>query len=321
MEFLIKLIHPLQSVQELMGFIYLYFESHGEFDFNFLNEIFQRHFTTVLSFDTIRAIVSKFNYFSNNAFSNFVQTFKKIKLEIENREMIIYPPLDNCSKCLSKLQYLSDKTILVYYYDGPKMVKCVQTECNQCQIKFNVNNFEKSITKEYFLYDNNIKVNFIKISNKTIFETKLLIYLDEHICRNGMKFDGFSDSYNCVNESSFKKNIRKLDRRRLSEAWFTFKIKQFLLEINDTSDILDFESKHTEEFLKLNFDKLKQFFIEKWSKIHKTECDSKNCHQTSKNDLCIKFSPIFFYLILFLLEKIKLISQEMSKNILKYDEC
>jgi hypothetical protein len=243
--------------------------------------------------------VSKFNYLSNNAFSSFVQTYKKIKLEIENRDIIIYPPLENCSKCLSKLQYLSDKTILVYYYDGPKMVKCVQTECNQCQIKYNVNNFEKSIAKESFLYGDNIKVDFIKTSNKTIFEAKLLIYLDEHICRNGMKFDGFSDSYNIVNEERFNKNIRKLDRRRLSEAWFTFKIKQFLLEINSKNDIQDFESKHTEEFLKLNFEKLKNFFIEKWSKIHQKACDSKNCHQTSKIDFNLKFPKFLSFNLIF----------------------
>jgi hypothetical protein len=262
-------------------------EGFGEFDYNYIKDSIQRHFGTSLTLDNIRAIVSKFNFFSKYAFSNFVTTFKKLKNEIKTREMIVFPPVLQCSKCSSTLVYLSDKTILVYYYDGPKMVKCVQTECNLCQIKYNVNNYENSITKELFLYEKNITVNFIKISNKTIFEVKLLKYLDEHIIRNGMKFDGFSDSYNCINEHCYSVDIRKLDRRRLSEAWFTFKIKQILLELENKSNILDFKSKQTEQFLKANFERFKNHFIEKWSKRHKQDCSGKNCNDTGNKNVTI----------------------------------
>ena len=93
-----------------------------------------------------------------------------------------------------------------------------------------------------------------------------------------MKFDGFCDLYNRCNN-----NTRKLCRKRLSEAYFYFKTKQFLFEINySCSDIHYFNPKKTEQFLETNLETFQNFFVQKWTKIHKMECGSLNCHDTGK---------------------------------------
>ena len=66
MEFKKKLIHPLASLGEALAFIYLYMEVRGEIEYNDLQEIFNRHFQTNLTFEIIRNIVTKFDHFSKN---------------------------------------------------------------------------------------------------------------------------------------------------------------------------------------------------------------------------------------------------------------
>ena len=286
MEFLRKLIQPLKSLRELMGFIYLYMETRGEFDYHNLIDIFSKHFETNLRIESIRSIVAKFDYLSNNSFSNFVIIYRELKSEI-SRKITILPPCDTCLKCSSKLVYVSNKTILTYYRDGSKLANYVSLECNPCQIIYNAYNFEKKTLSTSFKYKANIKTNIIKISNQTCFDTSLLNYLDESICRNGMKFDGFCDVYNRCNNQIANKNVRLLCRKRLSEAYFSYKITQFILEIDSLKDIPDFNSKQTEQYLGENFDIFEDHFIRKWSKIHEKECFSLNCHQTS----------IIFYII------------------------
>lgn len=289
MEFLKKLIQPFTSLREIMGFIYLYMETRGEFDYNNLIEIYSRHFATNLRIELIRSVVAKFDYLSNNSFSNFVITYRELKSEI-SRIKIIIPPCDQCLKCSSKLVNVGNKTILTFYCDGSKFANYISLECKQCQIIYNAYNFEKKTSNTAFKYKSNITTNIIKISSQTCFDTKLLNYLDESICRNGMKFDGFCEVYNrCFNQQSNSSN-RILYRKRLSEAYFSFKITQFLIDINAPNDIPDFKSKQTETFLETKFDIIENHFINKWTTIHRIECKSLNCHETGKNSICVNLN-------------------------------
>ena len=115
-----------------------------------------------------------------------------------------------------------------------------------------------------------------------------------------MKFDGFADSYNACNLKN--NSLRPLNRIRLAEGWYTYKIKQFIAKRKSSSEILDFNPKMTEKYLEENFHQFQNDFVVDWSKKHALNCSSLNCHKTSK---------AFFYLIRI----------HRKKNTLRYYFC
>lgn len=57
----------------------------------------------------------------------------------------------------------------------------------------------------------------------TMFENHLIFAVDRDMYRNGSSFEGKSNAYNDVHfgqDWSLQSDVRVLDRRRLSEAWF-----------------------------------------------------------------------------------------------------
>ena len=105
--------------------------------------------------------------------------------------------------------------------------------------------------------------------------------MDEQIIRNGVTFEGFSDSYNLLYAEELK-DIRCLNRLRLAEAWYSFKIKQFLYSNDYHLPIRDFktDSKSTESYLRSRLSTWFQNFTLKWSQIHKKNCFVSNCDYT-----------------------------------------
>ena len=73
-----------------------------------------------------------------------------------------------------------------------------------------------------------------------------------------------------------------MDRRRLSEAWFSWKIRLFLITPTSTiNDLMYFNSKNTEDVIRIHFEKLKNQFKNYWSNFHKLNCKLKYCDSIS----------------------------------------
>ena len=156
-----------------------------------------------------------------------------------------------------------------------------EKRCDLCDINYSFRNYTKCKSGESFLYPPNIKLSFLATSNETCFELKLLRYFDEQIIRNGVSFEGFCDSYNLLYADQLNV-MRPLNRIRLSEAWYSFKIKQLIFSNEHLLPILDFKSdgKSTEKYLESRLPIWIDNFTLKWSKIHNSNCCVLNCDET-----------------------------------------
>lgn len=76
-----------------------------------------------------------------------------------------------------------------------------------------------------------------------------------------------------------------MDRRRVSDAWFYYKILNFLISIDEHKAINDLSTKSTEELIENYINKFTEFFIKKWAINHKKFCRSESCDETSKLSL------------------------------------
>lgn len=153
-------------------------------------------------------------------------------------------------------------------------------KCVQCNIDYSFRNYTRCSTSQSFLYPASIKLTFLATSLETCFEIKLLKYFNEQIIRNGVTFDGFSDSYNNLYRE--EGNFRPLDRRRLSEAWYSYNIKRYLYQFSSSFEIIDFkcDGKSTELLIGNNFSSWKDAQTIKWFRLHNLHCKCLNCDST-----------------------------------------
>ncbi len=81
--------------------------------------------------------------------------------------------------------------------------------------------------------------------------------------------------------------LRGLDRRRLSEVWFTWKLRMSLIKMNNKlimeKYVLHFNAKATESILRQEFDRLRNFLTDTWLIEHENceNCES-NCSSISE---------------------------------------
>jgi hypothetical protein len=69
-----------------------------------------------------------------------------------------------------------------------------------------------------------------------------------------------------------------LDRRRLSEAWFSWKIRNFFIApLSTMNDLNYFSSKNSEEKIKTHYSEIKNYFKNYWKQFHEKNCHIDNC--------------------------------------------
>jgi hypothetical protein len=127
------------------------------------------------------------------------------------------------------------KTVTFYSFDGPENRDYSSKKCKYCPNIYFFSNYTQN--NDYFLYDPSVDNNFIRTSIRTCFDLKLVKYFDEQIVRSGVTFEGFADTFNSLFKDHLKEteNTRCLDRRRVGEAWYfykVFKILHFLSILN-----------------------------------------------------------------------------------------
>ncbi len=70
---------------------------------------------------------------------------------------------------------------------------------------------------------------------------------------------------------------------RLSEAWFTWKLrKSLIINTSTINNINNFSSKNTENIIKTNYVKFKTHFKNYWKKYQDENCSKLNCKSISK---------------------------------------
>ena len=236
---LINNIYPFENLQQFYGMFYLIQQAEGDYDFvcDSFDEIFGIKYDVI----SIKNIVSKFLRLFHVDHNGLFELFKKLKKKSFSRKQYILPPVNQCIHCNFLLEtFSSSQKIMAYCLDEPKLMYYKTRYCSRCKIEYTFRNYKRS-NDEYFIYPRSISLKFLATSLETCFEIKLLKYLDEQIVRNGMTFDGFSDSYNQLYSNIV--NERPLYRKRLAEAWYSYKIKFFLYnEFNHPVEMLDFKS-------------------------------------------------------------------------------
>ncbi len=75
-------------------------------------------------------------------------------------------------------------------------------------------------------------------------------------------------------------NVKPLQRKRLSEAWFSFRIKLFKFNMSPEENFEEIDSKDTESYLEKNLIQWCEYFSQKWIVIHDKTCKIENCLQT-----------------------------------------
>jgi hypothetical protein len=271
-------LYPLQNLHQFYSFIFLI--QNSDEDLNYVSESFNSIYGTQYNVDSISILKSKFLHLFSFDHSDLNALFSNLSLKALNKKQYLLPPISQCISCKFFLEFSSTHKIIAYCFDSPKIMYFQVKRCARCNIDFSFRNYTYCSSSQSYLYPSSIKISHIATSKETCFEIKLLKYFNEQIIRNGVTFEGFTDSYNRLYPEAV--NGRPLDRRRLAEAWYSYNIKQLLFKENISTPILDFksDSKSTEVFLSNNIISWKISHAIKWSELHKRNCTCLNCENT-----------------------------------------
>jgi hypothetical protein len=272
-------IYPLKNINQTFAFMQLYLESLEDNDQDFMCMTFNEIFKTSFTIKTIALIIDKFSNMLKNELCDLKSVYDKINGKLVYKPKLIKPPTNKCFYCSSILLQSHVKNGFAYYFDKPKKIRFQILKCYDCKIEYHQDTYIKVINQEKYLYSSNYNVEYVTTSSQTCFHIPLLKYLDECIIRSGMKFDGFTDIYNAITLGELEG--RKLDRRRLSEGYFTYKIREYIKKQNQTNEIKSFDSKLSENYLEENIANFQKNFVLRWSKLHALNCKSLNCDNTS----------------------------------------
>ena len=95
---------------------------------------------------------------------------------------------------------------------------------DKCLIVYSADYYVSNEKK--YIYPSKLQPKILQTSSRTAFEIFLLQTFDLLLFRNGISFEGFGDFYNTLYPND--KIERNFDRRRLSESYFSFKIRNFI---------------------------------------------------------------------------------------------
>jgi transcription elongation factor Elf1 len=261
-----KILFPLVNASEALSLILLYASSHGEVELDFVRHSFKKLYGKAIDNDVIRVTIDKFLCLLNLDVKEMVNAYEKVECLIKHKKQV--NRIKNCVNCGQQTTQKKSKDIVTYTFDGPKLLTYYNAQCKICDINYD---FEKYSCKNSvnFYHDD----NYLMCSSQTCFEKRLLDLADEQIARNAITFEGFCDTYNNFFPCA---QIRPLNRKRFSQAWFTYKIKQAL------PDCEYFKYDENESILEKYIDNLIDEFPFDWYKKHKSACSIENCQSISR---------------------------------------
>ena len=211
-------LHPFENLKQFYSFYYLVQESDGDNAFvsDGFNEIFKTNFTSL----SIGVILAKFSQFFEMETDCLPSLFRSLNQLAHSKKKYIMPPVSCCIFCSFILVPTnSPHKITSYCFDSLKLMWYQETWCKHCNINFSFRNYTYLKTNDSFLYPPGVKMSYLATSSETCFELKLLRYFDAQIIRNGVTFEGFSESYNLLYIDRLKE-IRPLLYRKAICSYF-----------------------------------------------------------------------------------------------------
>lgn len=283
------ILYPLVNLKQFYGLFFLVHQ--------FVSESFNEIFNTNFSSDSIVVLLAKFSQLFDMDARSLKDLFFTLKLKAKRKTRNLLPPVNRCIKCNFILQNPSQsRRIIAYNFNSPSEMMSQLMLCANCDITYSFSNYTLNKSHESFIYPHYINLTHLAISCDTCFELKLLHYFHEQIIRNGVSFEGFCDSYNQL--YPVYANKRPMNRIRLSEAWYSFRIKHYLNLNNKTPliPIREFKPADTETFLEPLISDWHDNFTIRWAAEHTLHCKVLNCDSTSRCFIIkIVFSSIFIF--------------------------
>ena len=274
-------LYPLVSLKQLYCLMFLVQESDG--DHRFVSSNFNDLFGTNYDVDSIKVLLAKFTTLFGTDDAGLSDLFSTLKLKAKLKRQFIVAPVSRCLKCNFILETSRHShKLIAYNFDSPKEMWYQVKQCMHCEISYSFRNYTHNKSDQSFLYPLNLALTHLATSSETCFEIKLLRYFHEQIVRNGVTFEGFCDSYNQLYPEFVGE--RPMNRIRLSEAWYSFRIKHYLNLNNRTPDnpFPDFKSDATETFLESVISDWQDNFTVRTAAVHTTHCKVLNCDLTGK---------------------------------------
>ncbi|CAF0952518.1 unnamed protein product, partial [Brachionus calyciflorus] len=271
-----EVFYPLKSIGEVFSFIFGCVKVDIEHEKETLVDNFNEIFNSNINFHEIEPLLSKFCYFFGFNYKELSEKFKLLDDKLNARKNFVYPPVKNCLFCNDSLIFYEAKEILTYTKNGSQIMTFSKFKCSFCHIIYEIDRY--LIRGEWFYYSECLS-NYIYLSSYIVFERSLLENLNVHIIKNNVSFKGFTDAYN---EGHKNVSIKPLCRKRLSEIWFTYKIRKFNVKFGLENSY--FDPKFTEQYLQNNISEFIAIYSNYWTEKHLSECSSKFllCKNSSK---------------------------------------
>ena len=276
-----KYIFPLKSLKELFVLFFLYFLPDTRLSDIEIIDIMNAYLGTKYSNNTLRIIFSSLSQFFGVNTEELYVFATDLKNLLKNKSEIVNPPVNNCFECMGQLTPIkASKTTLAFCISGIKEIICNSASCKKCNMFYFIDYFTKN--SEKLLYEKNIFYKYLKTSEQTVFEISLLEFYNHNLIRSAVGFEAFSDIYNNYHKlfnKYFRIKGRQLYRMRLSEGWFTYTLRNTLLNFGCNKY---FDSKYTEDIIGKFLAQIKFMTIKKWSSNHDSKCQKENCKYTGK---------------------------------------
>jgi hypothetical protein len=278
--------YPFKSFKEVFTLLYLTANGKMNNDLDFItttiNKIFKSQYDTGL----VSVAISKFQHLMGFDFITFGDHVQLLEKEISLKDVILEPPYKNCRICCSYLINNSSSNVTLFSQNNIRNAISVSKYCKFCKILYNVDTYEEN--KVIKVYDFNAAVKFVQTSQETTFEIKILEDYDKTLARNAVTFTGFVDVFNMDRVAV---NGRKLNYKRFEEAWFTWKLRKWILKYSNVTDKLEkaaFNSKNVDNIMETFLPQISVHFVEFWGNVHSLFCRG--------HELCKSFRKFLNYL-------------------------
>lgn len=273
------LFYPMSDLGQVFSLIYLSLHSNQE-DFVEVASAFNQVFKTSYSSLDIKNCFYKFKHLCNFDLALFKNTYSQLKTIKKDFCKSLVPPISYCLNCNSYLEKSFKVKSTTFYIRKASLNLIESLICKKCFYTYSADTYTDN-TGNTYLYPQSTEISILITSSKTSFQKDLLVAYDGNLIRNGVSLEGFCDTYNTLYSSN--KMNRDLDRRRLSEAWLTFKLRDYVyIDEVFSKKGQYFNPKLIESFLSESFHLIKKYVVLNCFKQHQSYCKSSNCCKIGK---------------------------------------
>ncbi|CAF1102745.1 unnamed protein product [Brachionus calyciflorus] len=251
--------------------MYFALEFEIQYDSGIIKDYFSEKYQKNIDPNSLECLMSKFCFLMGTNIVAFKNLKNDLKIILRKKTESVYPDILVCKFCESKLISYDSSILYTYSLNKSGNVRFIRKSCTKCQAFYEIDRYGIG-AKTYFYEFSSTK--YFKLSNQTVFHLDILIDISHHIARNNMTFEGYSEVYNHKNGET----SRTLNRKRLSEIWFSYQLRKYQNIFDE--NLKCFDSKNTEFFLEGCLSKIHKSLFDDWIIIHEKQCRDEVCKST-----------------------------------------